>query len=394
MSRPKILCFVGYYLPGYKAGGVLRTISNLVDHLSDEFEFLIVTRDRDLGDGQPYPSIESGRWLRNDRFSIYYCSDAELSFFNLRRLLSEVPHDLVYLNSFFDFFFSIKILTIRAFFSGSTVPAILAPRGEFSDGALKLKSLKKCVYLRVSRFLKLYSSVTFQASSEFERRDIVRALKVSSDAVDLAIDLPRVLGGDEGFLPPVDQKMASIALRLVFVSRIAPMKNLDFALRVLSTVRREVVFDIYGPQEDEGYWAECSSLIESIPKNVTVNYCGIAAPENVQRIFEQYDVFFFPTRGENYGHVIAESIGVGTPVLLSDQTPWSNLESDGMGWIRSLNNPGLFSELIDWLAEIPLEDRARNRAQVRRIASVQLFNSGAICENRNLFSSRLKLPSR
>ena len=46
--RPQILCFVDYYLPGYKAGGPLRTIINMVSQLGGEFEFLIVTRDRDF----------------------------------------------------------------------------------------------------------------------------------------------------------------------------------------------------------------------------------------------------------------------------------------------------------------------------------------------------------
>lgn len=32
-NKPKILTFVGYYLPGYKAGGQLRTIANMVENL-------------------------------------------------------------------------------------------------------------------------------------------------------------------------------------------------------------------------------------------------------------------------------------------------------------------------------------------------------------------------
>jgi hypothetical protein len=29
-AKPKVLCFVDYYLPGYKAGGPTRTIINMV----------------------------------------------------------------------------------------------------------------------------------------------------------------------------------------------------------------------------------------------------------------------------------------------------------------------------------------------------------------------------
>ncbi len=53
--------FIGNYLPGYKSGGIQRVTINTVDHLCDEFEFRIVTRDRDLGVEQPYPDIDYKR---------------------------------------------------------------------------------------------------------------------------------------------------------------------------------------------------------------------------------------------------------------------------------------------------------------------------------------------
>jgi len=47
MEAPQthILGLVEYYLPGYKSGGPVRTIANMVNQLSDHFEFWIVTRD-------------------------------------------------------------------------------------------------------------------------------------------------------------------------------------------------------------------------------------------------------------------------------------------------------------------------------------------------------------
>ena len=62
MFRPKILCFVSHYLPGYKSGGPVKSIHNLTEHLTKTFEFLIVTSDRDLNDTQPYKSISINKW--------------------------------------------------------------------------------------------------------------------------------------------------------------------------------------------------------------------------------------------------------------------------------------------------------------------------------------------
>ena len=50
----KILIVMGRYLPGYKDGGPVRSIKNLVDRLGTEYEFYILTVDRDHGDTEPY----------------------------------------------------------------------------------------------------------------------------------------------------------------------------------------------------------------------------------------------------------------------------------------------------------------------------------------------------
>ena len=47
MEKKKILVFIDWYLPGFRAGGPIRSCANLISHLSDEFDFNIVTTDTD-----------------------------------------------------------------------------------------------------------------------------------------------------------------------------------------------------------------------------------------------------------------------------------------------------------------------------------------------------------
>ena len=54
MSKKKILIFIDWYLPGYKAGGPIQSVANLVANLKEEFEFSIVTRDTDYCEKLPY----------------------------------------------------------------------------------------------------------------------------------------------------------------------------------------------------------------------------------------------------------------------------------------------------------------------------------------------------
>lgn len=383
--KKKILVFVGHYLPGYKSGGPLRSIVNLIDHLSDDFDFLVVTRDRDIGDQTPYASIETDKWQTQGNVRVYYVSPRKATVRALAALVRETSCDIVYLNSFFDPLFTVKLLMARRFLGGIDNPIILAPRGEFSLGALGQKGNKKSVYIYAARLFGIYKDIIFQASTEYEKDDILRALGVAQGSIKVARNMPSPLNlfkaHDQG-----DIVRSNDRLKIVFISRLAPKKNLLFALKVLATVRAWVQFDIYGPKEDSSYWAECQTLIAQLPPNIHCRYCGCVAPVDVDGMFSRYDLFFFPTMGENYGHVIAESLSVGTPVLLSDQTPWRNLEESGLGWDFPLVSFNSFAEVIDNLSRQPDGLRQRRRETVRKEAHKRLLDPEVLQANRQLFS--------
>lgn len=390
MEKVKILIFVGHYLPGYKGGGPIRTIANMVDYLGDEFEFLIITRDRDLGDSSPYPEIKVNQWQKIQGASIYYVSPERSGFFHFRHLIQNTNHDLIYLNSFYDPVFTIMPLLARRFLGAVAKPCIVAPRGEFSAGAMTLKATKKKIYNAFSAFLDIYKGVTFQASSEHEAQDIVRVLGVDRARIEIAIDLPELDRPLETDFDSAVEPDAEKVLRVIFLSRISPKKNLDFAIKALSFTQRPIEFHIYGPIEDDTYWRECQALFTELPTNVSVSYCGSVLPTETKKIFSRYDLFFFPTRGENYGHVIAESLSVGTPVLLSDQTPWLDLEPQGLGWDMSLNSPKVFAEKIDKFASLDPVLRRQQRPVIQAQTRKLLQNPEIVKANRDLFRARLK----
>lgn len=390
-KKIRVLTFVGYYLPGYKAGGQLRTVANMADTLHDSVEFWIVTRDRDEDDTSAYGNVRPNAWQAVGNAHVYYFSPDELNIRSISKVVTTTPHDVLYINSFFDPIFTLKTLLGCIFLKSTNKPVILAPRGEFSEGALGIKSGKKRLYIRLLPWL--FRDVRFQASSQYEKNEILRALAwLAEDQVSIAIDLPTALG----VAPPGQPDRSASGdpedrcFKLIFLSRVSRIKNLDYALSVLQHVASDVVFDIYGPQEDPDYWRECQALIEVLPAHIRVNYCGNVMPDRVKQTFSDYDLFFFPTRGENYGHVIAESISAGTPVLLSDQTPWRDLESEGLGWDLPLRDPLAFAEKIDHFVAIPAEERDARRLGIYAKAVEKLTDQAAIQANKDLFLSVLK----
>ena len=82
----KILVVVSHYLPGYKAGGPIRTVANIIKKLGDEFEFYVVTSDRDLGDTEPYADVEQGDWKKVGKAQTLYLAPTQQSLVAWRRL--------------------------------------------------------------------------------------------------------------------------------------------------------------------------------------------------------------------------------------------------------------------------------------------------------------------
>ena len=60
----------------------------------------------------------------------------------------------------------------------------------------------------------------------------------------------------------------------------------------------------------------------------------------------------FPTLGENYGHVIQEALSAGCACLLSDQTPWQDLEEHGVGYVFKVDEQDKFAKAIDDYAKM------------------------------------------
>ncbi len=380
----KVLTFVPAYLPGFKAGGPIRSVATLVEALGDEIDFRVVTADRDLGDDVPYPDIITGCWRDVGKAGVIYRAPHQLRLLPMASLIRRTPHDAIYLNSFFSPRFTIGPLMAMRLGLVRRKPVILAPRGEFSAGALALKQAKKRLFLAAARTLGLYRKITFQVSSAFEQDDIIRALPgiATMSNVRIAANVPRK-PDEAGTRAP---RRPGEPLRIVFLSRISPMKNLAFALEVLREVKVPVRFTIHGPREDQAYWRQCQKIMESLPPHIQIRVEGAVKPDGVIAALAAHDLFFLPSRGENFGQAIAEALQAGLRLLISDVTPWRSLAEADVGHDLPLSNLKSFAAAIEAESGRPSDHR---QAEINKaFLASQWAVDETIRQSRELFSLR------
>lgn len=355
----RVVATAGVFEPGFRGGGPIRSLRFILDTLPGDLDVTLITRDRDLHSPAPYPGL-SGRLLRrDDRSAVFYLDPrAPRHWVRLIRHVRSRPIDLLYVNSIWSLFsvLSILVVALRLVRVGAI---LVAPRGELSPGALAIRGAKKRLFLALWAPLLRRLRVRWQACSGLEEKQIRANMPWAQVMVN----------GNESPIPehPAPPARAHDGpLRLVFVGRISPMKNLSTALEAVAGTTRPVEFDIFGPPEDPHYWSRCQRIITAMPGHVRVRYLGELAAADVMPTFSRYDAFLFPTLGENFGHVILESLASGCPVVCSDNTPFSELIADTGGLVvRPATAAGL-SRALDLLAARSPEERAEAKGTAGR----------------------------
>lgn len=324
-----------------------------------EYEASVITTNTDLGLREPLEVVPN-QWLRFFEAQVYYCSTDKLrSYFKALSEARCLRPDAIYLNSFFDPKFS--ILPQLLFRVQWLMPKVLAiaPRGEFSPGALAIKRLKKSVYIAVFKLSGLASKVVWHASATAESDDIKRIFGQNVSIIIRENDTLLPIRA----LEPVE--LPTGPLRAVSLSRLSPKKGIHTLLEGLQETDAPIELDIIGPPEDKSYHERCLKLVEHLPKTVRVKFLGALPHDEIQFHLSQYDVMLCPTKGENFGHVIAEGLSASCPVLCADVTPWTERLRSGGGDVVSPNDRAGWARAVNAYAHMSKSDRMDRRRAAR-----------------------------
>jgi glycosyltransferase involved in cell wall biosynthesis len=345
-QKIKIALLVDWFAPGYKAGGPIQSSVNFCMAMKEEYEIYVITTDTDLNEREPYPSIKSDQWINfTPAVDTYYFSKANLSYGKILKVIKDINPDYIYLNHVFSLHFVIMPLLMKwAKQIRSTV--VLCPRGALFESAMHHQNSygKKIVFIRLFKLIGGFRQIRFHATNGkeeqmiryyFSNQDILVADNFASSSQCDFLKIEKQRG----------------VLKVIFIARILPIKNLLFALKILQQVKSKVNFTIVGPLEDQVYWKNCQEAMEHIPSNINVHYIGSRSNNEIDLLLKQNHLYILPTEGENFGHSIFESFLSGRPVLISDQTPWRDLIGEKIGWDLSLNEPAAFVRAIEIASE-------------------------------------------
>lgn len=359
--------FCDFYLPGFRSGGGMWTVVNLVERFRDRFEFYIVTRNHDgRSDPKPYDSVESDEWNSVGGARVFYASGRNLNTRAAACIAAQVAPEIVFLNSVF----STPVLSfLNARRKGliEPVPVVLAPCGELSEAALGFKYLKKKGFLKYARVFGLYDGLVWKATSELEEAEIRNQIGNSSEIL-MAPDLaPKTILPDLSLSEKPQKEPGKV--KLCFVSRLTRKKNLLYLLQRLGDIDEESVeLEIIGPVEDRGYWNDCESAIKSLPPNVSISASGAMPQTDILKRLVASHFFVLPTLNENFGYVFVEAMAAGCPLIISDRTVWNEIAAAGIGWTTPLDDPRAWLSRIREAAGMdadtfsPMSRRAREYA--------------------------------
>ena len=342
-----------WYPPANLAGGPIQSVQNIVGHLSGYIHVWVYTGAYDLGKNEVMNNIQTNAWInKSESIKIYYQSFKSPGASVFKKIIHTTNPDIVYLNSMFSKHYVIDFLRFQMQ-EKIKHKLILAPRGMLKRSALEKKKLKKWVFLCFAKIIGLYHGVRFHATNAEEQNEILRYFPNASVSV-IANLPPPILA-----YPPVLNKL-DYQLKLCFVGRIHPIKNLLFLLNILQDVKCNISLSIAGYEEDKDYANSCHRLIKSLPPNIAVTFLGGLPHDTINDILAKHHLFILPTLGENYGHAIIEALSVGRPVLISNQTPWKNLKDCNAGWELPLSDKQAWLNAIEAAASWDQEEFNRH----------------------------------
>jgi glycosyltransferase involved in cell wall biosynthesis len=221
------------------------------------------------------------------------------------------------------------------------IPVILSPRGMLSPYTLsnRNKLLKALLHLLIGK--NLVSYCTIHATSEKERKDLLKIQNPTNIAV-----IPNLVHFPPALSVSADSHTRSgDKFSLLFLSRIEEKKGLELLFRALHKADFQWQLTIAGTGE-KGYLKKLELLALELKICNSITWAGHVNDTDKYQVIAKNDLLVLFSYNENFANVIAESLTVGTPVAISREVGLAPfiLKHD-LGWVSELNAEAIAATL-------------------------------------------------
>ncbi len=218
------------------------------------------------------------------------------------------------------------------------IPHVVAPRGTLDPAALAYSRRVKEVFWRLGQKRALQLASALHATSEEE------AIHIRAQG----LRQPIILSPNGIDIPKSSRPLGGARRTLLYLGRLHEKKGLDLLLAAWSNLEPAYLdwdLRIIG----KGSASFEAGLAEQIKRLrlTRVELEGPAYGEDKLSAFQNADLFVLPTRGENFGMVVAEALATGTPVVTTTGAPWKGLKEYQAGWWTGPNVQAIQASLHD-----------------------------------------------
>lgn len=379
----RILFAVHGYKPAYRVGGPIISVAALAEHLvARGHEVIVFTTNSNLDEDLEVPTdrplqvdgVEVWYFRRDDfiqnriPFLSYLAKSIGFLYAPLmRRELDRVVPTVDIVHTHMPFVYPTYAASRAALRHGK--PLFYHQRGVFDPRRLGFRGRKKRAYIRLFERPVLRRATTLVALTPAEVASY-RALGVVTqcEVIPNGIDADRYRT-----IPARDIEarwhIPPRAVVVLFMGRIHPIKGADRLVDAFLSIAEQIpsaVLVMAGPDEF-GLEQKMRARVEQSGMASRVIFTGMVSGDDKLDLLARANLFSLPSDAEGFSIAILEALASGTPVLISPDCHFPEVQEAGAGLIVSNDRVALAIALAG-LLERPQELRdmgERGRALVR-----------------------------
>jgi glycosyltransferase involved in cell wall biosynthesis len=194
------------------------------------------------------------------------------------------------------------------------IPYIVRPCGILSAYGMGRRPLVKTLSLRLVEAPNLRAAAAIHVTSAAERADIEALIPGPLRFAEIPLGIEAAMAGDTRRWLERHPRLAAAGLRLLFLSRIDPKKNLEALIDALALLPAEVRLCVCGEGETD-YRRTLEQRASAAGVAERIIWAGHVSGTDKADAFAAADLFILPSFAENFGIAAAEALHAGLPVI-------------------------------------------------------------------------------